>query len=112
MFRHYEARTDRELAPGIEITYLCHGEKTLMARFHLAAGAALPLHSHPHEQTGYLISGHLTFDIDGDVFDARPGDSWCIPGDMVHGVDVLDDTIIIEVFAPRRDAYLPPDAAT
>jgi hypothetical protein len=49
----------RELLPGIRQKTRAFGAKTLMAEFALARGSVLPLHAHPHEQAGYLISGHL-----------------------------------------------------
>ncbi len=107
MFRKHDTTATRELRPGIVIEPLAWGERTSMAKFHLAEGADLPRHSHPHEQTGTLISGHVTFLIDGEEIDTRPGDSWAIPPDVEHAVDVLEDTVIVEVFAPVREEYLP-----
>ena len=95
------------LIEGINIVSLVHGERTLMAKFSLAAGSNLPLHSHPHEQTGYLLSGRMRFTIDGSVFEAEPGDSWTIAGDVVHGAEVVEDALVIEVFSPVREDYLP-----
>jgi quercetin dioxygenase-like cupin family protein len=85
---------------------LVHGEKTLLCEFRLAKGSALPLHSHPHEQTGYLVSGKIRFDIEGDVFEADPGDSWSIEGDKLHAAEVLEDAVAIEIFSPVRTEYL------
>jgi quercetin dioxygenase-like cupin family protein len=107
MFRKHDPTAARELRPGIVMTPLAWGERTSMGQFHLAKGAHLPLHSHPHEQTGTLISGHVTFIIDGEEIDTRPGDSWSITADVEHAVDVLEDTVIVEVFSPVREAYLP-----
>ena len=92
---------------GIEQKTLVYGEKTLMTEFHLKKGATIPRHHHPHEQTGYLVSGTLRFYVDGKTFDCEPGDSWCIAGDAEHGVEILDDAVVIEVFAPVRTEYLP-----
>jgi quercetin dioxygenase-like cupin family protein len=38
---------------------------------------------------------------------ARPGDGWNIPGGVSHSVDVLEDCVVIEVFSPVREDYLP-----
>ena len=106
MFRKQNPAVTRELLPGIIMEPLAWGERTSMGKFHLAKGAELPLHSHPHEQTGYMVSGHVTFIIDGTEFDTVPGDSWSIPGGVEHTVKVLEDTVIIEVFSPVREEYL------
>ncbi len=91
----------------IEMKTLVHGEKTLMTEFRLQQGANLPRHKHPHEQTGYLISGHMLLTIGEQTFTVNPGDSWCIPGEVEHKAEVLADSIAIEVFAPLREDYLP-----
>ena len=46
-----------EALPGVKIKTLVYGEKTLLAELRLNKGSSLPAHSHPHEQTGYMIEG-------------------------------------------------------
>lgn len=93
--------------PGVELKTLVYGEKSLMTEFLLAKGHQLPRHSHPHEQTGYLVKGHIRLTIGSDVHDVLPGDSWCIPGDVEHGAEIVEDSVAIEVFSPVREDYLP-----
>jgi quercetin dioxygenase-like cupin family protein len=93
--------------PGILRKTPVHGQHTLLAEFKLAQGAVVPLHQHPQEQTGYLVSGHLVLTIAGIDHDVRPGDSWMIPGGMEHGARVPEDSVAVEVFSPVRADYLP-----
>ena len=93
--------------PGIRRRTVVFGEQTLMAEFLLTKGSTLPDHEHPYEQTGYLVKGRLRLRVDDDEFDVTPGDSWCIPRDVRHGADVLEDSAAIEVFSPVRADYLP-----
>jgi quercetin dioxygenase-like cupin family protein len=97
----------RALAPGILMKTLCFGDSTLMTEFRLAGGATLPVHSHPHEQTGYLVAGRLTLTIGDETRDLGPGDGWCIPGDTDHGATIIVDAVAVEVFSPVRRDYLP-----
>ena len=90
---------------------LVHGARTLMTEFRLEQGAVLPKHSHPHEQTGYLVSGRMELTIGNETQAVRPGDSWCIPGDMDHSAVAAADSVAIEVFCPVREDYLPPKAS-
>jgi len=78
-----------------------------MTEFRLRKGAVLPRHSHPHEQTGYLIKGRLRLYIGAEEYYAHTGDSWCIPGGVEHGADILEDSVAIEVFSPVREEYVP-----
>ena len=97
----------RDVIANIRMKTLVHGDKTLMAEFRLKRGADLPGHHHPHEQIGYLVSGRIDLTIDGVVHAVYPGDSWCIPGGVVHSAVAHEDAIAVEVFAPVREDYLP-----
>ena len=86
---------------------LAFEEKTILCEVTLKAGSELPSHSHPYEQTGYLLSGKLNFRIGEEWFITEPGDSWCIPENVEHQVKVLEDANVLELFAPIRPDYLP-----
>ena len=96
----------RTPAEGVQLKTLVHGDKTLLCEFRMKKGSRVPEHSHPHEQTGYMVSGRISFITDDETFEALPGDSWCIPGDVIHTADILEDSVIIEVFSPVREDYL------
>ena len=107
MFQKKSTEGYKPAIDKIEMKTLVHGKKTLMVEFRMKKGALLPLHSHPHEQTGYLVSGNINLTIGNETFDVKPGDSWCIAGDIVHHAVILEDTVAIEVFSPVREDYLP-----
>jgi quercetin dioxygenase-like cupin family protein len=92
---------------GIEQKTLVYGDKSLMVEFRLQKGAALPLHLHPHEQTGYLVKGRIRLTIGADAFEVTAGDSWCIPGDTPHCAEIIENSVALEVFSPVREDYLP-----
>jgi quercetin dioxygenase-like cupin family protein len=93
--------------PGIKRKTLVHGDRTLMTEFRMRRGSTLPRHAHSQEQTGYLVSGCIRLTIGRRSVEARPGDSWSIPGGMEHGAAILEDSVAIEVFSPVREDYLP-----
>ena len=107
MFRKKDAGESRQLLEGVDLTTLVHGDRTLMGRFKIAKGAVIPAHSHPHEQTGIMISGKLRFNAGGKELEVEAGDSWCLPGGVEHSVNALEDSVVIEVFSPVREDYLP-----
>jgi quercetin dioxygenase-like cupin family protein len=107
VFYKSEARGYRDALEKIKLKTLVYGEKTLLAEFKLDKGAVLPRHKHPHEQTGYLVSGRIDLTIGGTTHQAAPGDSWCIPGDVEHNAVAYEDSVAIEVFSPVREDYLP-----
>jgi quercetin dioxygenase-like cupin family protein len=95
------------VAEGISRKTLAHGKNTLMTEFVLKKDALLPVHKHPQEQTGYLVSGHMFLTIGDKVYEVRPGDSWMIPGNVEHHAKIVADSVAVEVFSPVRDDYLP-----
>jgi quercetin dioxygenase-like cupin family protein len=107
MFRKKDTAEPRQLAEGVEMATLVHGEKTLMSQFKIARGSEIPAHSHPHEQTGIIISGRLRFNVAGEIFEAQTGDSWCLPGGVEHSAEALEDAVVVEIFSPVREDYLP-----
>lgn len=92
---------------GIERKTLVYGDQTMLCEFRLTAGKTLPQHKHPHEQTGYLISGHIVLTIGKEQYDMLPGSSWSISADVEHSAAVLQDSVAVEVFSPVRKDYLP-----
>lgn len=107
MFEKHERHGYKAALLGIRMKTLCYGQRTLMTEFLLDGGSTLPMHSHPHEQTGYLVKGHIRLTIAGEPHDVTPGDSWCIPSAVEHGAQILEDSVAVEVFAPVREDYLP-----
>ncbi len=110
MFNKAENSGYRNMMAGIEMKTLVYGQTTLMAEYRLEKGSLLPDHNHPHEQTGYLVSGKLRLTIGDDTRIMEAGDSWNVAGNVVHGAEVLEDTIAVEVFSPVREDFLPKDA--
>jgi quercetin dioxygenase-like cupin family protein len=84
-----------------------YGEKTLLSEFKLDKGSAVPLHRHAQEQTGFLVSGRILLVMAGDRHELEPGDSWAIPGGVEHGAEALEDSLLVEVFSPLREDYIP-----
>lgn len=97
----------RQAVQGVWMKTLVYGEQTLLTQFHLEAGFTLPRHAHEHEQTGYLVSGNIRLTIGETTYDAGPGDSWCIPGNVEHSAMIIVDSVAVEVFSPVRQDYLP-----
>ena len=107
MFYKKDSHNYREAFEGVTYKTLVYGYKTSLGEFFLKKGSTVPKHNHPHEQTGYMISGKMTFTIAGEDHNAESRDSWSIPGNVDHSVEVLEDSIVIEVFSPVREDYLP-----
>jgi quercetin dioxygenase-like cupin family protein len=58
----------------------------------LPHGAAPPLHSHPQDETFYVLEGELTAWVSGEPQTCRPGAAVFAPGGVPHTFRVESDT--------------------
>jgi quercetin dioxygenase-like cupin family protein len=108
-FFNPETRTGKELVPGVVVRTFW-GEQMLASLVDLAAGAVVPLHSHPHEQFGMLLRGEMQMTIAGETRTVQAGDLYIVPGGVEHSVHVsATDAQAIETFSPVREEYKFPD---
>jgi quercetin dioxygenase-like cupin family protein len=94
------------LLKGVRLKNLIHGDKTHLTKVLIAKGAVIPLHKHGNEQTGYLLSGKLRFFSGDQEFIVLTGDSWTFPGNVPHGAEGLEESVVLECFSPVREDYL------
>lgn len=90
---------------GISLEVLAVGEKSMITRVHLKPGDRIPSHSHPNEQSGYMVSGRMRLKFGEFDEVLEPGDSYTIPGGMEHSADALEESMVIDFFVPPRDDY-------
>ncbi len=94
-----------EPAPGVTMRPL-FGDGAMLNWIEMEPGAVVPLHSHPHEQLGYVVRGQITMTIDGVDYVMRPDDGYTLPGGLEHGaVAGPEGCLVIDVFAPVREDY-------
>lgn len=82
------------------------GESLMMAKIRLKKGSVVPEHSHVNEQLTYIMEGALKFWIDGKELVVRAGEVLCIPSNMPHKAEALEDTLDMDVFYPPRQDWL------
>ncbi len=105
-FRAYESARAVEMLPGVKRNMLSCGQSGMVVRIDLAKGAQVPMHTHPHEQTGFLLSGRATLKIGEKAVELKPNDGYSIPGGIEHGVvDCAEDSVFVDVFSPPREEY-------
>lgn len=95
-----------EVGDGVERKVLASGGKMMTVEVKFRKGAVGALHSHPHEQIGYVVYGSFEFETEGKKEIIRAGDTYYVKPDEVHGVVALEDSAIIDVFTPQREDFL------
>ena len=93
------------ITPAIARRYIT-GERMTVARFELKRGGLVPLHAHENEQVSIVIEGALRFRIDGREIIVRSGEVMQIPPNVPHEVEVIEDTVVFDVFSPLRQDWI------
>jgi quercetin dioxygenase-like cupin family protein len=82
------------------------GQQIMLARVLMKKGCVVPQHSHHNEQLTYILEGALKFWIDGKEIVVNAGETLCIPSNMPHQAEALEDTVDLDVFAPPRADWI------
>jgi quercetin dioxygenase-like cupin family protein len=88
---------------------LITGGDLMITHVYLKQGCVVPKHSHHNEQVTYILEGCLRFTLgdDGDeVVDVHAGEVLCIPRNVPHRAEALEDTLDVDVFNPPRQDWL------
>jgi quercetin dioxygenase-like cupin family protein len=88
-----------------------HGANMTIARLEIRKGAVVPAHSHVHEQIATVEKGAMKFLIEGREQIVGAGQSIAIPPHVPHGVEALEDSLVVDVFSPAREDWIRGDDA-
>jgi quercetin dioxygenase-like cupin family protein len=95
----------KEIFGGTIRGHYAHGEKMTIGEVVLQPDTLLPMHSHPHEQVTYVLSGRFEFTIGDQTAVLSAGMVALIPGGVMHGGKTFTECRIIDVFSPVREDY-------
>ena len=83
------------------------GDRMMITHVYLKKGCVVPRHQHENEQITYILEGALRFTLDGgEKVDVRAGEVLCIPSNVWHSAEALEDTLDVDVFDPPRQDWL------
>jgi quercetin dioxygenase-like cupin family protein len=104
-------RLEREQMNAYIARKVIHCSHMTIARLELQKDAVVPEHSHLNEQVTMVESGALKFFIEGRVQIVRAGEVLTIPPHAPHAVEVLEDSVALDVFSPPREDWIRGDDA-
>lgn len=85
------------------------GEKILFAEVNLAKGCHVAPHRHDSEQIAYVVRGKVKWTLgepgspEHREIVAEGGSVVVLPSNFLHGVDALEDTLVIDLLSPPGD---------
>src|SRR3990172_7079317 len=104
-FLETEARASKEIVPGVRIRTFW-GDQQSLSLVDLAPNSVVPDHSHPHEQSGVVLTGEIEMTIDGETRLLKPGAMYLIPGGVRHSARTFEaGARVVDVFSPVREDY-------
>jgi len=84
-------------------------QQTIFGKVEIAPGSGNPFHTHFGTEMGYVVAGHIRFEIKGEApRDLGPGDSFLAPRGAVHrSVPVGDEPVtLISTWTVDKDKPL------
>jgi quercetin dioxygenase-like cupin family protein len=107
------SQEDAVITPeGGQRRILSYGGEMMLVQFTFGAGVRSAIHSHPHEQIGYVVSGAIDLIMEGHA-PARltTGSSYYVAPDVRHGIVTHEPTVLLDCFTPLREDFLPAAGA-
>jgi len=96
-----------ELGGGVCRKVLAQNKELMSVEVRFEKGAVGTVHTHPHVQISYVLSGSFEANIGGEVRVINTGDTYIVEGGVPHGVVCLETGALLDIFTPRRDDFLP-----
>ena len=107
MFTENRTIPAQDLGGGVERKVLSYSKNLMAVELRFEKGAVGAKHSHVHEQIGYIISGSLIYQEEGcEDKVLHTGDTYYVAPNVIHGVEILEDTMLLDIFTPMREDFV------
>lgn len=100
-----KSNTQKRNFKEVDFELLAYGQKSMITKMNYKIGDNVPFHCHPNEQAGYVISGKIRLQFAENDQILTAGDSYVIPENIEHRVEVIEVGEVIDVFTPPRKDY-------
>lgn len=99
-----------DVKPGLRRQILCYNDDIMLVKVIFGeemVGQRPPLHSHPHSQSSYVLSGKFEFHCgDKEPVILTAGDAYYIEPGTPHEAYCLEAGELIDGFSPVREDFL------
>ena len=91
---------------GVVRRVLAYSKDVMCVENTFETGAVGALHSHPHTQITYVVSGEFDFTIEGETKTVRAGDTMLKLNGVEHGRKKKKAGILLDIFNPMREDFV------
>ncbi len=95
-----------DLGGGTTRRILTWNQEMMAVEVGFEKGAVGSVHTHPHTQCSYVLSGKFSYSVEGEAVELNPGDSIIVPSGLPHGTECLEAGVLLDVFTPMREDFL------
>jgi len=95
-----------DVAPGMRRKIMARGPDLMSVYVEFKSGAIGALHRHPHRQISCVAKGSFKVSIGGETRVIAAGDHYYVPANVEHGVEALEDGVLIDMFTPQREDFV------
>ena len=95
-----------EAAEGVTRRIKSYTDELMVVENIFRKGAVGSVHSHPHTQITYVVSGKFEFTINGETRTVTAGDTMLKKNGIPHGCVCLEDGILLDIFSPMREDFV------
>ncbi len=98
--------TPEQAAPGVQRRILAYGADAMCVENTFETGSVGAVHSHPHTQVTYIVSGRYRFTIGEETREVGPGDTLLKENGVPHGCVCLEGGVMLDFFSPMREDFV------
>ncbi|MCC9064852.1 cupin domain-containing protein [Flavobacterium piscisymbiosum] len=95
------------VSQGVKRQITGYDVSIMMVKVSFETGGIGPIHQHYHSQTSYVVSGKFEVTINNEKKILQTGDAFYIEPNILHGAICLEAGMLIDVFSPIREDFLP-----
>jgi quercetin dioxygenase-like cupin family protein len=104
-FYDWDSMTGEEIS-DLYLRKVAIGENITVARVEVKEGAITHSHSHNNEEMIVVLEGKWRFDLPSGSVTLTPNQILNIPPGVEHSSEALENTIALDICAPRRSDWL------
>ena len=106
IFTHHKDTQLQDLGGGTSRRILAYNDSLMSVEVNFESGSEGALHTHPHTQCSYVVSGKFIYTVEGEGVELNPGDSVVVPANAVHGTKCLEAGTLLDIFTPMREDFI------
>ena len=91
---------------GVTRRILAYNDGLMCVENTFETGAVGALHSHPHTQITYIISGRFRFTVGDKTYEVKAGDTLLKKDGIIHGCVALEGGVMLDFFTPAREDFI------